>query len=200
VLRHKKKGTYVNFQNGKYYLYAAHSERVPGTDKVRRISDGYLGRITEAEGFIPAKKKLPEDIRVYEYGLSETIISLCAKIFTGLKREFRANADFVAVGGVLLFMHDDIRQAFYESSWLSVRFPGLDMDRRPTGKQRIGMVRTQRMVEDVLTNHFGEGYGTAVCLLPLVRAACTSGEKAVAAIPQDVSIFMKKYNLNFKED
>ena len=47
VLKHKKKGTYVNFQNGKYYLYAAHSERVPGTNKVKRVSDGYLGRISE---------------------------------------------------------------------------------------------------------------------------------------------------------
>ena len=37
VMKHKEKGTYVNFVNGKYYLYKAHSERVPGTKKVRRV-------------------------------------------------------------------------------------------------------------------------------------------------------------------
>jgi len=74
VLKHKKKGTYINVQNGKHYLYAAHSERIPGTDKVRRVSDGYLGRITEEDGFIPAKKKLPDSVFVYEYGVSETIL------------------------------------------------------------------------------------------------------------------------------
>ena len=44
VLKHKKPGTYINVVKGKYYLYAAHSERIKGTDKVRRVSDGYLGR------------------------------------------------------------------------------------------------------------------------------------------------------------
>jgi hypothetical protein len=99
VLKHKKKGTYVNAVKGKYYLYAAHSERIPGTDKVRRVSDGYLGRITEEEGFVPAKGKMDEGVYVHEFGLSETIVRLCPKIHAGLKREFRANADTVMVSG-----------------------------------------------------------------------------------------------------
>jgi len=52
VLKHKTKGTYINCINGRYYLYGAHSERIPGTKKVKRIFDGYLGRITEEDGFI----------------------------------------------------------------------------------------------------------------------------------------------------
>ena len=67
VLKHKKKGTYINVANGKYYLYAAHSERVPGTSKVRRVCDGYLGRITEKEGLIPPRDKVKGEIIVYEY-------------------------------------------------------------------------------------------------------------------------------------
>ncbi|MBO6215432.1 MAG: hypothetical protein J6N76_07840, partial [Lachnospiraceae bacterium] len=56
VMKYKKKGTYINKVGDKYYLYAAHSERIKGTNKVRRVSDGYLGRITEKDGLIPAKK------------------------------------------------------------------------------------------------------------------------------------------------
>lgn len=61
VMAHKKKGTYVNKVGNKYYLYAAHSERIKGTDKVRRVCDGYLGRITKEDGFIPANNRLKHE-------------------------------------------------------------------------------------------------------------------------------------------
>lgn len=57
VLIHKKKGTYVNKVGDKYYLYAAHSERVKDSGKIRWNCDGYLGRITVKDGLIPAKNK-----------------------------------------------------------------------------------------------------------------------------------------------
>jgi len=199
VLKHKTKGTYINFQNGKYYLYAAHSERIPGTNKVRRVSDGYLGRITEEDGFIPVKKKLPDSVFVFEYGLSETILSLCVKVRTGLIREFRANADFVMAGGILLFMHSDIRQEFYEASRLSVRLPGLDMGKAPTEKQLTGMGRTQRMIEDSLIGRFGESYRDAVALLPLVKIVRTGKEERLAAMPVGISEFLARHGLRFEE-
>jgi len=199
VLKHKKKGTYINYQNGKYYLYAAHSERVPGTNKVRRVSDGYLGRITEEGGFIPTKKKLAGPVYVYEYGLSETILSLCAKIRSGLKREFRANGDFVMAGGILLFMYGEARQEFYTTSWLSARLPHLDMRKEPTEKQRIGMERAQRMVTDTLTGHFGEDFALAISLLPLVKAVCMGNETIIADIPFSANNFFEKLGLHFEE-
>jgi len=45
VMKHKEKGTYINKVGDKYYLYKVHSERIKGTGKVRRVSDGYLGNI-----------------------------------------------------------------------------------------------------------------------------------------------------------
>jgi len=199
VMEHKKKGTYINYKNGKYYLYAAHSERMPGTGKVKRVFDRHLGRITEEGGFIPSKKKLPDEIYVYEHGLSETILSLCAKVHSGLKREFRINADYVMAGGILLFMHGMVKQEFYESSWLSIRIPGLDMDKAPTDKQRTGMERTQRMIKDTLTNRFGESYDAAAALLPLVRAVRAGGETAIAAAPAGVTEFLNGCGIYFGE-
>jgi len=75
VLAHKKKGTYINKVGDKYYLYAAHSERVKGTNKVKRISNGYLGRIAENEGLIPAIEKVKNSVSVYEFGLSFAVLS-----------------------------------------------------------------------------------------------------------------------------
>jgi len=199
VLKHKKKGTYVNFQNGKYYLYAAHSERIPGTGKVRRVSDGYLGRITEKDGFIPAKRKLASPVYVYEYGLSETILSLCDKIRTGLRREFKANGDFVMAGGAMLFMHGELRPEHYAASWLSVRFSGFAIWKAPTEKQRTGMERTQRMITDTLKGRFGEDYPLAVSLLPLVKAVCMGDETVIAAMPGGICDFMDRHGLKFEE-
>ena len=199
VLTHKKKGTYINFQNGKYYLYAAHSERIPGTDKVKRVSDGYLGRITEKDGFIPAKRKLPDKVYAYEYGLSVTILSLCGKVHSGLRREFRTNADFVMVSGALLYKHGEIKQEFYESSWLSVLFPGFDMRKTLTGKQRTGIERARRMIADTLGCHFGEGCNTAVSFLALVFAIRTGNETVICIPPEGATEFLHRYGIYFEE-
>lgn len=199
VLRHKKKGTYVNYQNGKYYLYAAHSERVPGTGKVRRVSDGYIGRITEEDGLIPAKRKLSEPVHVFEYGLSESILSMCANIHSGLSREFRANADVVMAGGALLFMFGEIRQEHYEASWLAVRLPDLDMRKEPTEKQRVGMERAQRMISDTLKKRFAEDWRLAVALLPLVKAVRMGAEIVIAAMPNGTKSFAERHGLRFEE-
>jgi len=199
VLRHKKKGTYINFQNGRYYLYAAHSERIPGTRKVRRVSDGYLGRITEDDGFIPAKRKLGEPVHVYEYGLSETILSLSDNIRTGLGREFRGATDFVMAGGILLLMHGEVRHEHYETSWLSVRLQGLDMRKAPTGKQHVGMERAQRMIADSLKKRFGDAYAPAIALLPSVRAVRMGKETVIAEIQDGVKEFLKQQGLNYGE-
>ena len=199
VLRHKKKGTYINRQNGKYYLYAAHSERVPGTSKVRRVSDGYLGRITEEKGLIPAKRKLSEPVYVYEYGLSVTLLTLGENIRTGLGREFRGATDFVMAGGALMLMYGEVRHERYEASWLSALLPGLDMRKLPTDKQRVGMGRAQRMMADTLKKHFGDAYAPAVALLPLVKAVRMGNEVAMAGMPDGVKEFAEKHELDFKE-
>jgi hypothetical protein len=198
VLKHKKKGTYINFQNGKYYLYAAHSERVPGTDKVVRVSDGYIGRITEKDGLIPAKGKLSGDLRVYEYGLSSTTLELMDKVHMGLRREFRGNADRVLVMGILSAMHGTARPELYETSWLSVRFPDIDFEKTPTDRQKTGIERTARMAHEILWRHFGEEYETALLLLPSIHMAALGKERRLCRIPEGVQSFAEKYSLDFQ--
>ncbi|MDR3304912.1 MAG: hypothetical protein LBS85_02615 [Clostridiales Family XIII bacterium] len=200
VMKHKRKGTYINKAGNKYYLYAAHSERVPGTKKVVRVSDGYLGRVTEKDGFIPAKRKLSGEVFVYEYGFSHTILALCGRIHSGLRREFKANADFVMASGALLFMYGEIRQETYETSWLLMSLPGLSMDTAPTGKQRAGIERTGRMIADTLKKRFGDELPEAFALLPCIRMVCMAGDHRAAAIPPGAAAFCERHRIVFKED
>jgi hypothetical protein len=200
VLKHKKKGTYINFQNGKYYLYAAHSERVPGTDKVVRVSDGYIGRITEDDGLIPAKRKLSGDLHAYEYGLSSTILNLLGKVDTGLRREFGENANKVLVLGILHAMHGTTMPELYETSWLSMRFPGTYFTKEPTDKQKTGIERTARMTHEVLGKYFGEDYETALLLLPLIRMISLGKESRLCRMPEGILTFAEKYSLTFQQE
>jgi len=154
VVKHKIKGTYINVVKGKYYLYAAHSERVPGTKRVKRICDGYLGRITEEDGLIPPKDKVKEGILVYEYGFSSTILSVCSMIHRGLRKSFVKNGDFVMVASILSYMYGAYNKEIYSFSYLSFRFPHLDFSQQLTKEQKIGTERGLRMITDTMERTF----------------------------------------------
>ena len=87
VLKHKRKGTYINRVKDKYYLYAAHSEREPGTGKVKRVCDGYIGRITEKDGLILSKPKIKGSIEVREYGREAIVFQLCFRFMESYARK-----------------------------------------------------------------------------------------------------------------
>ncbi len=176
VLAHKKKGTYINRVGDKYYLYAAHSERVPGTNKVKRVHDGYIGRITERDGLIPTRDKARGTVIVYEYGLCVTLLSLCDRVHKGLRREFRGAADWILVAGLLTVAYGDYLQDTYQWSFLSVRFPGLDMGKTLTDKQRFGLTRCVRMVTDVSLSRFGENTPTVVARLTRICKVSVNGQ------------------------
>jgi len=199
VLAHKKKGTYINRVGDKYYLYAAHSERIPGTNKVRRVSDGYLGRITETGGFIPAKRKLSEEIFVYEYGLSETVFRLFGQLHRDLKRKFKTNADIVMAKGVLVFMYGHASPALYETSYVSLRLPGLDLEAPLTDWQRASVDSTARSITNLMKRYFAEDYTQAMELLPLIRIVIMAGDRRLAVIPAGAAAFLEKHRIEFKE-
>lgn len=161
VLKHKKKGTYINYTNGRYYLYAAHSERVPGTKKVKRISDGYIGRITESEGLIPARDKISGPVEVFDFGLPVTILSLCANIHNGFRRSFKNNADYIMVASILLVLYGSYDVDCLKRTWLCLHFPDVNMNKRPTETQETAIIRGANMINDTLTTTFGDNLSRA---------------------------------------
>lgn len=100
VLKYKSKGVYVTKKKDVYYLYRAHSQRIKGTGKVKRIFDGYIGRVTEKDGFIPVKDKITGDIVVFEFGLTAFCYSLCFDIYKGIKSSHRSYADSIFASAI----------------------------------------------------------------------------------------------------
>jgi hypothetical protein len=198
VLKHKKKGTYVNRVGDRYYLYAAHSERVPGTKKVRLVHDGYIGRITEEGGLIPARDKVEGEVAVYEYGLCMTLRAICGKALAGLRRSFRGAADRVFVAGLLAFAYGEGGQEAYLRSYLSVAMPGLDMAKALTDRQRTGAERCARMVADMAEKRFGEDKDEIFRRLEKIYVVDINGKFYLSKVSEGTKGFLASHGLDWR--
>jgi hypothetical protein len=196
-MKHKKKGTYINRVKDKYYLYAAHSERIPGTNKVRRVSDGYIGRITEKDGLIPAREKVTGEVVVYKYGLHMTALAVSDLVLNGLRREFRRAADKVFVAGILLAFENSADDETYQNSYLSVVFQGA-YDRALNEKQQIGAERCARMVKDKLDAAIKDDT-EILARLDRVYAVLVNNKKYLSKMPPGVDKWLKEKNIDWRD-
>lgn len=165
VMKHKKKGTYINYSKGKYYLYAAHSQRIKGTNKVKRICDGYLGRITQEEGLIPPKDKVQSPVIVMEYGLSCAILHICKDIHAGFKKIHHKDGDLIMIASILSYIYGRFDSFVFKHSYLSVLFPDCDVETPLDDTQKTDIKRGERMIDDKLSRFFKESLSAAkICL------------------------------------
>ena len=105
VMKYKSKGVYVNKVGDKYYLYRAHCVYDKKTKKNVRVSDGYIGRVTEEDGFIPVKDKVTGPVDVYEFGLYYFVSCLLKDVYKSLKNNIQR--DSILSLAILSFLGDD---------------------------------------------------------------------------------------------
>lgn len=200
VLAHKKKGTYVNKVGDKYYLYAAHSERIPGTKRVKRVCDGYLGRITEKDGLIPPKDKVTSPVISYEFGLSSLTLSVCANIHKGLRRTFVVHGDFVMAASILTFIFGIYSEEIFRHSWLSLHFSSIDFPQNLTLAQKNGIDRGTRMVADTMEHTFGPDLPSVKAAFSLVTLSLINRRLYCCSPPESVTLFVEKYHLDWRPE
>lgn len=199
VMKCKEKGTYLNCVKGKYYLYAAHSERVPGTKKVKRICDGYLGRITEKDGLIPPKDKVEGTVTVLEYGLSTLVLSVCSNIHKGLRKTFTKNGDFVMVAAILSFIYGKYDDRLFKYSYLSERFPYLDFNLSTTKAQTSGIDRGFRMIKDTMVRAFGDDLNDVLIHFGHLYKVNVNGKLYLSEESDKVHAFKQKYSIKLED-
>jgi len=199
VLKYKEKGTYINFVKGKYYLYAAHSERIPGTKKVKRVCDAYLGRITQEDGLIPTRDKVRGIVNVMEYGLSSIILFVCNKIHKGLRKTFTRNGDFVMVASTLSFIYGEYNDNLFQNSYLSKRFPFLDFNVLSTQAQLSGIDRGHRMIKDTMIRTFGEDLKDVIIHFGRLYKVFINGKFYLSEESNEMKILKQKFNLKLED-
>ena len=132
VSKHMKKGTNISCINGNFYLYSVSSVWNKDKGRAQKITNKYLGRITE-DGFIPSKKetiKTETPITVKGSGASSVLTMLGEDILNELKIIFPSH-------GELLFTIASLRlieqcpykrlEDLYKNSFLSETFKGLKL-------------------------------------------------------------------------
>ena len=200
VLKYKKKGTYVNCVKGKYYLYAAHSERVPGTKKVKRICDGYLGRITEEEGLIPPKDKVNSEIEVYEYGLTYSILQLCQNIHSGFKKTSPRNANLIMVNAILNIVYGHSNELLFNRSYLSKLYPRININKPHSGTIKTHIERGVLMIDDQLKRIMKEEREHVFEILAGIYKVHLNNKWYLSAESKSVTKIKEKYNLNWEKN
>lgn len=200
VLAHKKKGTYINKVGDKYYLYAAHSERIPGTKRVRRVCDGYLGRITEKDGLVPPKDKVVSPVISYEFGLSSLTLCVCANIHKGLRRTFVVHGDFIMAASILTFIYGFYSEELFRHSWLSLHFPSIVFPQNLTPAQKNGINRGTNMVTDTMERTFGSDLPSVKASFSLVALSLINQKLYCCSPPESVILFTEKYHLDWSPE
>ena len=136
----KRKGTELRLLNGKYYLYQVTSKWNPEKKRSIKITEKYLGSITEAEGFVESEKARLrrqqiqiERVQVKEYGIASTIEHLFTDTVSALKKFFPDNWKQLIILAYcrLVFQSPLKNMSFhYSNSYLSEQYPEVDMSGR----------------------------------------------------------------------
>lgn len=132
IARFRKPGTQIKRIRGHYYLAKVTSRWDPVAKKVRKVYQGHLGTVTE-DGVVPRKsRRRPVDAKIYskEFGATWAVSELTADIHEGLKKHFPNDADWLYVTALIRCVrHCAMRYTghFYDVSYLSERFPGLNL-------------------------------------------------------------------------
>ena len=161
VQRHKTPGTNISCIRGKYYLYAVSSVWDKEKKRARKVTDEYLGRITEG-GLVPPKRRLakaPDSITVKEYGACAFVNDAGRDIFEKLAEIFPGRAEkLFSIAVIRAIHHCPFKRVefFYGQSYLSEIFGCLNLSNtgltsflREAGSDR------ERIA--LFLNHFIEG-------------------------------------------
>ncbi len=153
VMQHKTKGLYVNKVNEETYrLYRGHSQRIPGTNKVKRIVDEYIGTITKSEGLKRTQPKVKGSVRVLRYGRSCVLSQLMPQYTRQLKQVIGPHWEAAYVWGLLLHQYGESAVSWYRYDWLSERYPGVELSGAHLKQEALRMTV---MLDDKLRQRFG---------------------------------------------
>ena len=128
VERQRRPRTNISCTRGKYYLYEVTSVYDREKKRARKVTTGYLGRITE-EGLIPPRRRTPVSrVPVREYGAESALLQLGGCVRERLTRAMPREADGLFTLAALRLLHPvplSLCSAALEQSWLREAFPGV---------------------------------------------------------------------------
>lgn len=194
VLKFKTKGIYVTKKADAYYLYRAHSERIKGTDKVRRVFDGYLGRVTEEDGLIPVKDKITSDILVYDHGLYIFLYSLSLDIYKGLKCNHRTYADLIFALSICRLLN--VNTDSIQTTSLHFLLPKFSLKQISNATVIEQTERCTNMIQYFIDTRVEPAdYTVILARFPEIHLVQVNGSIRLAAFDDELTYLLNKYKV-----
>jgi len=155
ALKHKIKGTELRLIKGKYYLYQVSSVWDKTKKRAQKITNKYLGTITES-GLVEPKCKrdaldIKDSVAVKEHGACSFMLNTAEEIKQRLSEIFPEDADKLITLAILRAIHQSPFKRIehlYDHSYLSEMMPRLNLSGkdislflRDVGKKRDKIVQ-----------------------------------------------------------
>lgn len=196
LLPYKTEGVYAKKVKSGYALCRGHSERVPGKKYPVFKCDEYLGIVTEKDGLIPSSPPVKPVLKVYRFGMYCLGESLCSVLRNPLKRDgLDANMLYARA---LLSMEGRATKAGYLGSWLSVRFPGVDVERSLTEEEEKALKRLETQIGSKLKYGLGEDRDAMVSMSSEVYAVKVNEKWKVSSLPEGLLGLAESHGIEYK--
>ncbi len=195
VLKYKKKGVYTRKTKYGYALYRGHSERIKGKKYPVFRCDEYLGIVTEEHGLTPSRPSVKPGIIVLRYGVSRLLEASCALLRMN-PQKLGLDAELLFVRAVLGIERRETQQGF-ESSYLSVLFPAVDMHKHLSDQQERYLSTMRLQVASKLRDRFGMDHDELLELSSDVYAVHVNGGWHLSDIPERLASLTAKYAVLF---
>jgi len=200
VMKHKTKGTYINFvKPDKYYLYAAHSVRDKQSGRIIRVCDGYIGRITEKDGLILSKKKRPASDSsplILEYGLSFIILRKTDRILSHFRDLYPENGTLIYVCAALVCIFSCFSEDLFRHSYLASAFPDLEWNNPPSD---AAVNSCREMIQDELDICFGDDLHRVKAYASLIGIIRTGQSSVLSRVHPEALELFEKYGIRMED-
>lgn len=170
VMKHKAKGTEIRKIGTNYYLYKIRSEWDKDKKRARKITEKFLGKITE-EGLIkPKHERIIEsqkNISVKEYGASRFITDESQDIIQNLKEVFPDSWKEIFTFAVFRFFSSSPLknvQDYYQSSYLSDLIPDAKASPKTLSNTLHTIGQQRDIIKKFLSKYIAQGESIAVDL------------------------------------
>jgi len=192
VMEHKKKGMYVNKINeSTYRIYRGHSERVKGTDKVRRVVDEYIGTITEKGGLISTKPKIKGEVRTVRYGGYALLWWYCRTQIKGISKRMGKEGSAVVASALLLVLYGDVNPFLYSCDWTGIAYPDVSLPLE--GSLASEARRVARGLLSTLGSALGEDVASVMEASAFIYRVWVNGRWVTASMPEPCKALAQKY-------
>lgn len=196
VLKYKTKGIYVKKTKTGYALSRGHSERVAGKSYPVFRCDEYLGIVTEKDGLISSKPPVKPGIKVVRYGFYRITESTCS-ILRRYPKKLGMNADLLFAKAVLGFDGRE-NQIGYEGSWLSIYFPGLDLNKDLSEEEKLFLATMRRQLETKLNDSLGSDKDEILTLSSNLYAVYVNGGWHLSELSERLKALAEKHAISIE--